>query len=105
VLVGDGAVVIDVADPLGVIEQIAETVRTIPLLRTVLFARGENVSQIKGRSCNRKAKSARWRFLSFRSQTGSGDSRRRAELNSRVYRSIAGSGPEPRGEVIQQPDL
>src|SRR6516165_8005791 len=41
----------------------------MPLLRTVLFARGENVSQIKGRSCNRKAKSARWRFHTFRSRT------------------------------------
>ena len=48
---------------------IAETVRTKPLLRTVLFARGENVSQIKRRSCNRKAKSARWRFHIFRSRT------------------------------------
>jgi hypothetical protein len=69
VLVGDGGLVVDVADPLEVIEQIAETVRTIPLLRTVLFARGENVSQIKGRSCNRKAKSAHWRFHTFRSRT------------------------------------
>jgi hypothetical protein len=38
-------------------------------LRTVLLARSENVNRINGRIRNRKAKSARWRFHTFRSRT------------------------------------
>jgi len=45
--------------------RIAETVRTILINPTVLFGRGENVCQINGRNRNRKAKSARWRILTF----------------------------------------